>query len=581
MNYRDRNIDYSDILRIILGSIIVIFIIQNPADSLECSNCHAGTGVVKALDTLATDKGTCLKCHNPDYPPQPIGYNTHLTHVGKYSAKVDYIKRHPSSGITLNCGDCHRVVIDCRECHVKDIPHIKGAKGEKLDRGEKCNECHGRIDNLFKHPDISVKIHDIFDDKTNTCKMCHNPDSMSSLQLANNEVVFINESYKLCRQCHSGFYNKWNDGDHWANKIFPKFNIEYRAGLQDYLNSWEDKWKKDNRCAKCHNPHRPNELYWIPSNKDIEGLTKIPQGSPSYTHIIGIMVLVVIICTVILIKKNKLKKGKLSLSISKLKKISLPKISLPEKISLPISVSIEEDMEQNKEKCVKKVEKIHDKVEIIKVNKDVKDDNVEDKSTEKGLTEKEGTLLQKTEKLKEIETDKKGTFKTEDKDKKFFLHRGDILFIFGIVILLSSSYIFLGNLIPIKAIPSESMSPNIEIGDWIIYKDIDRIDDIKTNKDRNSESFNNYGDVIIYKPFGKDTLTPYIHRAMYYVQGGEEMWPGGPRAHHEGYITKGDNNSQYDQQTEISPEEPVKKEWIIGIAKYRIPYIGYINMVFS
>ncbi len=70
---------------------------------------------------------------------------------------------------------------------------------------------------------------------------------------------------------------------------------------------------------------------------------------------------------------------------------------------------------------------------------------------------------------------------------------------------------------------------------------------------------------------------------MYFVETGDPMWPGGPLAPHEGYITKGDNkvtNPSFDQQGGISFLQPVKKEWIIGAARfYRIPVLGCISLI--
>jgi signal peptidase len=92
------------------------------------------------------------------------------------------------------------------------------------------------------------------------------------------------------------------------------------------------------------------------------------------------------------------------------------------------------------------------------------------------------------------------------------------------------------------------------------------------------KSFNKYGDVIIYGRYGnkKDRL---IHRALYWVDEGEEMYPGGPIAPHSGYITKGDHNSLIDQKApNISYGQPVKIEWIVGVSKWRIPWLGYPSM---
>ncbi|MDD3042930.1 MAG: S26 family signal peptidase [Methanosarcinaceae archaeon] len=140
---------------------------------------------------------------------------------------------------------------------------------------------------------------------------------------------------------------------------------------------------------------------------------------------------------------------------------------------------------------------------------------------------------------------------------------------------------------PMVAVESGSMEPHMQKGDIIFIKNIDRVDLI-TNKEGNENSgymsFGEYGNVILYKPYGQEGVTPIIHRAMYRVETGEPMWENGPAAPHPGYITKGDNpvtNNHFDQEGMISYNTPIKDEWIIGIAKYRIPYLGHIRLLFS
>ena len=63
--------------------------------------------------------------------------------------------------------------------------------------------------------------------------------------------------------------------------------------------------------------------------------------------------------------------------------------------------------------------------------------------------------------------------------------------------------------------------------------------------------------------------------------------PDGRPAPHAGYITKGDNNSAYDQQclaVRVSDGrwvriEPVKPEWVIAVARVRVPYLGYPSLI--
>jgi signal peptidase len=163
----------------------------------------------------------------------------------------------------------------------------------------------------------------------------------------------------------------------------------------------------------------------------------------------------------------------------------------------------------------------------------------------------------------------------------------DLLSVVTIVIIfMVLSKLAFGLWTPMVAVESGSMEPHMQIGDIIFIKSIDRVN-ITTNDDGKNtgyKSFENYGDVILYRPYGEEGVTPIIHRAMYRVEAGEPMWENGPAAPYSGYITKGDNaitNSHFDQEGQISYNMPVKDEWIIGTAQYRIPYLGYVRLLFS
>ncbi len=162
----------------------------------------------------------------------------------------------------------------------------------------------------------------------------------------------------------------------------------------------------------------------------------------------------------------------------------------------------------------------------------------------------------------------------------------DFLFVISVVAIFASvSHIALGLYAPMVAVESGSMIPHIQVGDIVFVESVDRTEIItyENGKENGYSSFGEYGDVILYKPYGKEGVTPIIHRAMYYVEKGEPMWAGGPPAQHAGYITKGDNirtNTAYDQQGSISYLQPVKKEWVIGVARfYRVPVLGYVSLI--
>ncbi|MCL2550182.1 MAG: S26 family signal peptidase [Methanimicrococcus sp.] len=165
----------------------------------------------------------------------------------------------------------------------------------------------------------------------------------------------------------------------------------------------------------------------------------------------------------------------------------------------------------------------------------------------------------------------------------------DVAMVIGIVVaFLILCQLFFGLWTPMYVVSSGSMEPNMNVGDIVFVKNINRTTVITQEDTLASGSsrlkFNGPGDVILYKPHGNSQYVPIIHRAMYYVEEGEPMWEGGPPAPHSGYITKGDNkitNTMLDQQTTISAHQPIKEEWIIGVAQFKIPYLGKIRLLFS
>lgn len=225
----------------------------------------------------------------------------------------------------------------------------------------------------------------------------------------------------------------------------------------------------------------------------------------------------------------------------------------------------------------------------------------------------------------------------------------DIIFVvlvIGAISVLSQAA--LGLWTPMVAVESGSMVPNLNIGDIVIVQGASRTTVISQEEAKLSgyTAFNMPGDVILFRPYGKERLTiidqakaligipyqadkatPIIHRALRWIEKGQPMWEGGPAAPFSGYITKGDHNDRIDQIAggmlgvanesylkdhadqvmEISPGSiyldkktglviylienktyvgqgisylaPVKKEWIIGVARARIPIIGYVRLI--
>ncbi|WP_266079438.1 S26 family signal peptidase [Haladaptatus caseinilyticus] len=159
---------------------------------------------------------------------------------------------------------------------------------------------------------------------------------------------------------------------------------------------------------------------------------------------------------------------------------------------------------------------------------------------------------------------------------------------------------------PMVAVESGSMEPQMERGDLIFIMDQSRfvpdaaqegtgVVTYQQGAKTGYSSFNQPGDVIIYRPDGSTYETPIIHRARFWVDKGENWYgkanpeylggadncdelPNCP-AEHAGFITKGDNNNAYDQVVRIS--EPVRPNWIRGTAEVKIPWLGHVRLFFS
>ena len=168
--------------------------------------------------------------------------------------------------------------------------------------------------------------------------------------------------------------------------------------------------------------------------------------------------------------------------------------------------------------------------------------------------------------------------KTSDPKIGFIRDIAGVLCAVGVIALLL--LLISGTWPAVVAVESESMVPNMNVGDLVFVVAPDRYGELSTwqdglitgygkfndNPDKQGNAV--YGDVIIYKPNGAENVHPIIHRAV-------EWYEGEPN---NGYITKGDNNQVYDQLSgiaSIGAIKPVKKEWVVGKALFSIPLIGY------
>jgi signal peptidase len=138
----------------------------------------------------------------------------------------------------------------------------------------------------------------------------------------------------------------------------------------------------------------------------------------------------------------------------------------------------------------------------------------------------------------------------------------------------------------VVAVESGSMVPNMNVNDLVFVVQKDRFGQLQsfdTGVTNGYQKFGDYGDVIIYNPNGVSNIHPIIHRVRTWKEN-LTSWQGysfaGPRS---GYLTKGDNNTYYDQGSFIAGVgwiEPVKDEWIVGKALFSVPLLGYPTLHF-
>ncbi len=221
---------------------------------------------------------------------------------------------------------------------------------------------------------------------------------------------------------------------------------------------------------------------------------------------------------------------------------------------------------------------------------------------------------------------------------KISLVRDVVIALLLVLILLSALWAYTGQWggAPMVAIESGSMMhPNepfgrygtIDAGDMVLLVKVNNRNDVVARgseihgtlarEDTDNFFYGDYGDVIVYRPYGEDNRDQIIHRAMCWVEVnfdeeegiykytvtdyrivdkesvtipelGLKEWThptkrpdNTPVTPHSGFITKGDNNDICDQRSSDLCMEPIKIEWISGKARSELPWIGTINLFFN
>ncbi len=151
----------------------------------------------------------------------------------------------------------------------------------------------------------------------------------------------------------------------------------------------------------------------------------------------------------------------------------------------------------------------------------------------------------------------------------------------------------------------------IDPGDLVFVRNADSQGDVATLVEDGRDRYGKPGDAVVYRPGGREDLTPVIHRAMFWIEihdDGSFSVPelgitrstnyDDPRINdrerfglegfcqlrlgnnpESGWITKGDNNRCWDQtgSHSISPG-PVQPEWLLGKARGEVPWVGLLKL---
>ena len=215
-----------------------------------------------------------------------------------------------------------------------------------------------------------------------------------------------------------------------------------------------------------------------------------------------------------------------------------------------------------------------------------------------------------------------------------FLRDAGVALLFVILVLLAM-FAYTGLWPPLVVVESNSMMHGednlshigtIDTGDLVLVKKVDKVSEVATYVDGLSsghKTYGDYGDVVIYKRGGSDTITPIIHRAIIYLEinadglsyrsesldaAPSDRWSTADAtdtwdsltstltiahvgykdltvvidigsmisSHRSGFITKGDHNSQTDQM--YAGGGPVDLTWVVGKARGEIPWFGLLKL---
>ncbi len=163
----------------------------------------------------------------------------------------------------------------------------------------------------------------------------------------------------------------------------------------------------------------------------------------------------------------------------------------------------------------------------------------------------------------------------------------------GIILLATLGVATAGAWPPFVAVESDSMAPGVERGDLVIVTGTERSpwgDGVTGSSDPDPpDRLGDVGDVVVFTSPDAPGR-PILHRIAFEVTAGDDWTEHADPdrlngdcselsscpAPHDGYVTYGDANAEYDQSSGIAPI--VREEWVHAKAIGSIPYLGYARI---
>ena len=173
------------------------------------SNSHEEAHHLHLLDKIRQHQNTPVY----DYSTADLPDSTHLleVHAGIEGVANFFTERRHLNLTSFPCSNCHNQPLEKMQS----------------DRKPAARKAHWDIH--LAHAENT----------TMTCTTCHAANNMNQLTTIAGAVLDIDESFKLCGQCHSTQYKDWQGGAHGKE-----------------LNGWKPP-RIAKTCVSCHNPHQP------------------------------------------------------------------------------------------------------------------------------------------------------------------------------------------------------------------------------------------------------------------------------------------------------------------------------------